>query len=103
MLEPDRVAYSFTLPHELPEMEFKGLGRIFTCCFGNTRSLYFFFRSIQTLNQLTTLPHPGRSRPENSKVGLSGFFLTLNPLQNQGNNDTFAAGRLKSGTFPSRF
>jgi len=41
--------------------------------------------------------------PENSKVGLSGFFLTLNPLQNHGNNDTFAAGRLNSGTFPSRF
>jgi len=24
MLEPDRVAYSFTLLHELPEVEFKG-------------------------------------------------------------------------------
>lgn len=54
MLEPDRVAYPFTLPHELPEVEFKGPGRICTCCFVNTRSLYFFFRSIQALNQLTT-------------------------------------------------
>jgi len=27
MLEPDRVAYSFTLLHELPEVEFKGPGR----------------------------------------------------------------------------
>jgi hypothetical protein len=27
MLEPDRVAYSFTVPHELPEVEFKGPGR----------------------------------------------------------------------------
>jgi hypothetical protein len=27
MLEPDRVAYSFTLPHELPAVEFNGPGR----------------------------------------------------------------------------
>ena len=27
MLEPDRVASYFTLPHELPDVEFKGPGR----------------------------------------------------------------------------
>ncbi len=27
MLEPGRVAYYFTLPHELPEVEFEGPGR----------------------------------------------------------------------------
>jgi len=43
MLEPDRVASYFTLPHELPDVEFKVPGRICTCCFcKHTLTLFLF-------------------------------------------------------------